>query len=309
MRTPAANMEFNKGGEAREMRDLQAHVWNQTLNHINSMSLKCAIELGILDIVHNHGRPMTLPNLVSALGIPQAKAGFLHRLMRILTHSGFFARQKVKRSSDNEDEEEAERYVLAPPSQLLLKDNPVSMYPMVTFQLHPFMTLPFCCLSRWFHSDSPISPFEMQYGKPCWDCTLHDPEYNHLTNEAMASDAPIVMTAITEKCRKVLEESTSVVDVGGGTGHLARTIADAFPHLELTVLDLPHVVRGLEGTKNLKFLEGDMFKYIPPASIILLKVRHFHCLSRNFKCSVISNNDKICYCTVRNDRLPMPPQC
>ncbi|GFY99019.1 hypothetical protein Acr_13g0004200 [Actinidia rufa] len=47
----------------------QAHIWNHLFNFINSMSLKCAIELDIPDIVNNHGRPMTLSELVAALPI------------------------------------------------------------------------------------------------------------------------------------------------------------------------------------------------------------------------------------------------
>ncbi|CAN0897826.1 Probable O-methyltransferase 3 [Linum grandiflorum] len=53
-------------------------------------------------------------------------------------------------------------------------------------------------------------------------------------------------------------------------------IADAFSDIECTVFDLPHVVSGLDqsgGTRrNLKFVGGDMFKEIPPADIVLLKV-------------------------------------
>lgn len=267
-------MEFINEEEATEMRELQAHVWNQAFNYVNSLSLKCAVELGIPDIIHNHGRPMTLPNLVSALAIPQSRAGFLRRLMRMLTHSGFFARQKVGRSSDNEGGER-EGYVLTPPSRLLLRDNPVSMCPMVALVLHPALTQQFGCLSKWFHRDSPISPFEMQHGRTYWDYAADDPELNRLMNEGMESDAPVVTSKIIDKCRNLFKQSTSLVDAGGGTGLLSRGIADVFPHLELTVLDLPHVVCGLEGTKNLKFLAGDLLKYIPPANIILLKVNNF----------------------------------
>ena len=50
-------------------------------------------------------------------------------------------------------------------------------------------------------------------------------------------------------------------------------IADAFPHIKCTVLDLPHVIDNLKGTNNLDFVEGDMFEKIPPANATLLKVQ------------------------------------
>ncbi|KAI5647952.1 hypothetical protein M9H77_33957 [Catharanthus roseus] len=56
------------------------------------------------------------------------------------------------------------------------------------------------------------------------------------------------------------------------TGTMAKAISDSFPGLKCTVLDLPHVVRGLEGTsKNVAFVGGDMFKSIPPADAVFLK--------------------------------------
>ncbi|KAK6917635.1 Plant methyltransferase dimerization [Dillenia turbinata] len=44
--------------------------------------VKCAIQLGISDIIHGHTRPITLPELVSALQISPTRASCLQRLMR-----------------------------------------------------------------------------------------------------------------------------------------------------------------------------------------------------------------------------------
>jgi hypothetical protein len=64
----------------------------------------------------------------------------------------------------------------------------------------------------------------------------------------------------------------SLVDVGGGTGTVARIISEAFPHIKCTVFDLPHVVADLPETTNLKYVGGDMFRSIPSADAILIKV-------------------------------------
>ncbi|KAF3677893.1 Trans-resveratrol di-O-methyltransferase [Capsicum annuum] len=62
------------------------------------------------------------------------------------------------------------------------------------------------------------------------------------------------------------------MDVGGGNGTLAKAFADAFPQINFTVFDLPHVIEECdEGIKNLTYVGGDMFKSIPSANAILLK--------------------------------------
>ncbi|GFY99025.1 hypothetical protein Acr_13g0004260 [Actinidia rufa] len=119
----------------------QAHIWNHLFNFINSMSLKCAIELDIPDIVNNHGRPMTLSELVAALPINPSKSHCVYRLMRILVHSGFFTKEKVSKNGEDEEEEQG-GYLLTPPSRFLLKDEPFSVTPFLLAMLDPTLTKP-----------------------------------------------------------------------------------------------------------------------------------------------------------------------
>ncbi|KAF9661711.1 hypothetical protein SADUNF_Sadunf19G0097000 [Salix dunnii] len=247
-----------------ELLQAQAHVWNHILNFINSMSLKCAVELGIPDLIHNHGKPMTLSELVDVLPIHPSKAPFVYRLMRILVHSGFFAQQIVSGNT------EGEGYVLTNASQFLVKDNPLSVAPFLLAMLDPILTQPWHHVSAWFQNDVP-TPFDTAHERSFWEYASHEPKLNHFFNEAMASDARIVSSVMINECKGVFEGLNSLVDVGGGTGTLAKAIAKEFQHLDCTVFDLPHVVADLEGSENLKYLGGDMFEAIPQADAILLK--------------------------------------
>ncbi|CAK9164795.1 unnamed protein product [Ilex paraguariensis] len=257
-------MEFPNGEQSRELLQAQAHIWNQIFNFINSMSLKCAIQLGILEVIHSHGRPMTLSELVDALPIHQTKAKFIYRLMRILIHSGFFVRQKIL-----ENDEEG-GYLLTLPSQLLLKDEPYSMTPYLVAMLDPILINPWHHVSEWFQNDDP-TPFHMTQGKTFWEYASHKPKLNHFFNDAMSSDSRLVTSVVIKDYKGVFEGFNSLVDVGGGVGTVAKAIADEFPHLKCIVLDLPHVVADLEGTENLSYVGGDMFEAIPPADVVLLK--------------------------------------
>lgn len=89
-----------QANDISEMLDAQLNILNQSLKFINSMSLKCAIQLNIPNIIENHGAPMTLSELVKALGIGNTKTNCLYRLMRILIHSGYFAKQKISKNEE-----------------------------------------------------------------------------------------------------------------------------------------------------------------------------------------------------------------
>lgn len=256
----------NIGDHTGELLQAQAHIWNHVLNFINAMSLKCAIQLGIPDIIHKHGQPMTLDQLIDALPINNAKAPFVYRLMRILIHSGFFIEAMIP---GNEDDDR-KGYLLTSASELLLKSNPFSVTPFLLAMLDPILTDPWHHFSKWFQN-SDETPFYTCHGRSIWELAGHEPRLNQIFNEAMASDARLVSSLVIKDYKHVFEGSNSLVEVGGGTGTFAEAIADAFPRLKCTVLDLPHVVDGLESSKNLAYVGGDMFEAIPPADTVLMK--------------------------------------
>ncbi|XWS18452.1 hypothetical protein CRYUN_Cryun32bG0044800 [Craigia yunnanensis] len=230
------------------------------------MSLKCAVQLGIPDIIHNHGEPITLSELVSALRIDQTKTSCRYRLMRMLVHSGFFATTKV-----NKDEEK-EAYVLTPFSRILLKDKINCLSPLVMAMIGPAMMTPWQFLGDWIQG-TKLRPFESANGKSFWDYMDQDTEFKNRFHGAMESDSEF-MNLVVKDCKPVFEGLSSLVDVGSGTGIVARVISEAYPQLKCTVFDLPHVVANLPSTAsgNLKFVGGDLLQYIPSADAILMKL-------------------------------------
>ncbi|KAL5793691.1 hypothetical protein ACOSP7_002285 [Xanthoceras sorbifolium] len=253
-----------ESGSSCELLQAQAHLYNCTFNYINSIALKCAVQLGIPDIIHNHGQPMTISQLVTALNILPNKADSLQRLMRILAHSGFFVQQKA--SKDEQEEE----YTLTPASKLLLKDKPFKAAPFVHLILDPIISAPFHFMSTWFQNDDP-TVFETAHGKTFWDCIAQQPKLKNVFYDAMSTDSQLISSVVMKDCKGVFQGLNSLVDVGGGKGAMAKAIASAFPHMKCIVFDLPHVVDNLQGTENLEFLGGDMFEAIPSADAILLK--------------------------------------
>lgn len=250
----------------QELVDAQAHVWNHMFNYINSMSLKCALQLSIPEIIHKHGKPMPLSELVHALSVHKAKSPALYRLMRILIHSKFFVKLKIDEQDDHEG------YWLTPASRLLLRNDPFSVAPFALMVTDPFLTDPWHHIAEWFQNDDPTA-YATAHGKELWEHVGQEPKLNKFFNEAMASDAVLLTGVLVKDCKHVFEGLKSMVDVAGGTGKVARIMADAFDGLKCCVLELPHVVHGLSGDNDkLSFIAGDMFKYVPPADAIFLKV-------------------------------------
>ncbi|KAK1556276.1 hypothetical protein Q3G72_001905 [Acer saccharum] len=261
---------------ARELFQAQSHLYKHIFNYISSMSLKCAVELGIPDILHNHGgQPITLPELVSALKIQPTKAGSIYRLMRLLVHSGFFCvtKKSTHDDHDQEEEEEEEAFSLTPSSRLLLKDNSNCLSTFVLAMHDPAFSTPWQSLAGWFREDGHITtPFESAHGLNFWDYGEQNPEFNTLFSKAMASDSQMA-NLVVKDCKPIFEGLNSLVDVGGGTGSFSRILSEEFPHMKCTVFDLPHVVANSpDHTNNLNFIGGDMFQYIPPADAFLFKL-------------------------------------
>ncbi|KAM7502868.1 hypothetical protein LguiB_001772 [Lonicera macranthoides] len=256
-------MEMTKSEQTSELLQAHAHIWNHILNFINSMSLNCAIKLGIPDAINNHGRPMTLTELIDALPINKKKSDGIHRLMRILIHSGYFVEKETPENGQELG------YWLTPASRLVLRDEPLSITPFLQLILDPLIKKPWHYMSEWFQNEAH-TPFEMAHGMTMWDYAGHESKFNNLFNDAMASDARLI-ASVVKYCGAVFEGLESIVDVGGGTGTVAKAVAGAYPELKCTVLDLPQVVGDLVGSENLKFVGGDMFEAIPPANAVLLK--------------------------------------
>ncbi|KAK4373928.1 hypothetical protein RND71_004605 [Anisodus tanguticus] len=244
-------------GSSTEFLQAQAQVWNHIFNFISSSAVRCAIQLDILDVLYEHGKPMCLSNLSEKLPLDSSKVSFLPILMRFLVHSDFL----------NQHEN---HYSLTPASLLLVKNEPLNVRSLLLINHDPFLQNPWFELGNWFQNDFPTA-FHTAHGKSFWDYIVEKPSKGNDFNDAMASDSKLITDVLVKECKHVFEGLASLVDVGGGTGTVSTAIAEAFPTVKCMVFDLPHVVGGLKGSGNLEFVKGSMFDEIPHANAILLK--------------------------------------
>ncbi|XP_072971866.1 trans-resveratrol di-O-methyltransferase-like [Typha angustifolia] len=182
-----------------------------------SMYLKCAIELGIFDAVHNHGGRITLPELLCAISVPPSKSFHFCRFMRMMTTSGFFAKQS---SSEEEDV-----YLLTPPSRLFVEDKGrTSLSPFVLGVLKPIMLRPFSYLSGWFKEDKPPTeptPFKLAHGYDFWAMLGRNEDAGRSFNDAMASDTRFTMDVLVKDHGEVFRiyyKGALIEDFGSSVG-------------------------------------------------------------------------------------------
>ncbi|KAJ4801379.1 O-methyltransferase [Rhynchospora pubera] len=244
---------------------------NMIFGFIKPMALKCALDLGIADQISSHGQPMTLNQLRSALSLPQSKEPYLRHLMRILTHFGFIQVQ----ASESVIAEAQPIYDLTPVSRLVIKkEASLNFLPFIRCQLEDLKHVlqeAFQCMGDWLKQEGKETAFDMGNNCSLWEMASQNSRLNESFNSAMESTCRIFTDVLIKSGGEIFKGIKSLVDVGGGVGAVAKAIATNFPHVECSVLDLPHVVRGLRNDGIVKFVSGDMFNHIPLADAVLLK--------------------------------------
>ncbi|KAK8529614.1 hypothetical protein V6N13_102518 [Hibiscus sabdariffa] len=122
----------------------QAEIWRFMFSFADSMALKSAVELRIADIIHSHGRAITLSQIASSIdggGTPSLDITTLARIMRLLVRRKIFT---IHHPSDGGDPE----YDLTSSSRWLLHDSDQTLVPMILMENHPLLVAPWHCFSR-----------------------------------------------------------------------------------------------------------------------------------------------------------------
>ncbi|XP_058072328.1 (RS)-norcoclaurine 6-O-methyltransferase-like [Magnolia sinica] len=242
----------------------QAIAWNHSLGAIDSFVLKCAVETGIPEVIHGHGRPITLSQLGASLPTPCTNLDVLRRIMRYLVHMQLFTVQ-----NEGSDERE-ESYGSTSATKFILINEEKSIVPLFKLQMHEKCLAAWHTLGSCMQGKAGMSAFERMHGESLWAYASKHPDLNGIFNNAMAGGARSVVPAMIDGYGEVFQGLTSLVDIGGGIGTNLQSIAKAFPHIKCTVLDLPHVVETAPSCPEVEFVAGNMFSFIPKADAVML---------------------------------------
>jgi cyclopropane fatty-acyl-phospholipid synthase-like methyltransferase len=115
------------------------------------------------------------------------------------------------------------------------------------------------------------------FGMEWWDYLKANPKEMERFAEAMKSNSVNSMRGVLEHCD--FTHLRTVVDVGGGLGHLAIALIERYPHLRATVVDMPDVAEMARArlsvppdiASRLQFVGADMFDAVPRSDAYVLK--------------------------------------
>lgn len=281
----------------------QAEILEYMDNFVESMVLRCAVELGIADVLNSNGQnqPMTLSQIADRLALPSLDVDGLSRVMRFLSCKKVFDTTVDKESG-------AVMYGLNKTSKWLITNSEsqsevISLGPMVLLATNPYSMASWTFLSKSIAEGGRPGAFAKANGSTLYEFQSKNGEFNKVFGEAMACTTRVVMKAVLNyyKDDDGLENVRSMVDVGGGSGVAVAEIVKAHPHIKGFNFDLPHVVATAPNYPNVTHIGGDMFASIPPANAIFIK-RILHNWSDE-KCLQILNNCKKALSAERNGKV------
>ncbi|KAG0486594.1 hypothetical protein HPP92_008689 [Vanilla planifolia] len=236
---------------------------------IDSLVLKSAVKLEIFDVIHRHGRPISLPEIAAALPSSCFSQPTLRRFMRYLSH------MRLVLDHDGDDERELSFTLSPAAAAYLVKGSKLSLTSFVQILLDENFLGALHALDLSVASGGDESAFELITGETVFSRAASDEVLSRMFNEGMAGSARITAQALVNGAAAAFDGVRTVVDVGGGMGTVAREIRRAFPWITCTVFDLPYVVKGCLETDGVNFLAGDMFAFVPRAdAVLLMRILH-----------------------------------
>lgn len=227
-------------------------VWALINSHVVSRCIHVIADFGVADALDSE--PASAEELAERTGM---NADALARMLRLLSAHGLFAGQ-------------GEGYVHTPESRLLRSDHPYS--------LGSFARM--IGTSSWNAFTELAHP--ARTGRPAlgWQAMMEHfaehPDEAALFNEAMVDKAAGVVPAVVQAYD--FSPFATIVDVGGGRGHLLSAILERVPQAAGVLFDLPHVIADAAhaASDRLQLVAGDFFADPLPAAnaYVLMEVLH-----------------------------------
>ncbi|GHH93652.1 methyltransferase [Streptomyces capillispiralis] len=189
-------------------------------------AVRAAVRLGVADALDDS--PMTVDDLAAAV---KTQPHTLRRLLRALSCQGVF--------TENPDGTFAHTEM----SRLLREDDP-----------HSLRYIALWCTEPWTWNVWPLLDEAVRSGRNVFE-DVYDREFFTYLNESAPESAHVFNRAMTtsseQSARDVallldLDDASSVVDIGGGQGHVLASLLEKHAHLHGTLLDLPGVVENAD---------------------------------------------------------------
>lgn len=167
-----------------------------------------------------------------------------------------------------------------------------SVAPMIRYANASWHTRAYTRLADAVRKNTP--GFDLNEGKPLFGYFAEHREAGALFDAAMQSLTPLFAGAFAKAYD--FRDVVHVVDIGGGTGLLLKTVLSRHPHVRGTVFELPAVAARVGITERLHAVEGSILSDAPPQADAYIFSHVLH-----------DWDDASCARMLQNVRQSMPP--
>ncbi|KAL9238418.1 hypothetical protein vseg_012841 [Gypsophila vaccaria] len=115
------------------------------------------------------------------------------------------------------------------------------------------------------------SAFDDVHGEDVWRFASENQIHSKLINDAMASDARVVIPRVIKECPKLFDDVCYVVDVGGGDGTTLCMLVKGYPWIKGINFDLTHVIEANLPCEGVEHVSGNMFDSVPKGDVVVIK--------------------------------------
>ena len=230
-------------------------VWGLANAGFAARCLHVVADLAVADRIDD--APVPVAELAAACGVD---ADALDRVLRLLTVHGVFARH-------------ADGYGHTPASRLLRGDAVPTMRAYARMAGMPLWWSSLSALERSVRTGRPA--LEAVDAQGLWAYLRQRPDEAGIFDHAMTAKAVAGVAGVLAVYD--FARFATIVDVGGGRGHLLRAVLDAVPSATGVLFDLPEVIQSVHvGHPRMSAMAGDFFvDSLPKAdAYVLMDVLH-----------------------------------
>jgi hypothetical protein len=207
-----------------------------------SQAIHAAAILGLADLLADG--PRASDELAVATGTDSYA---LYRLLRALSSVGVF----------REDGER--RFELTELGSPLRSDSPDSIADMVVYSGRPYYRQAWASLLDSVRTGK--SAFRLVHDVDGWEYRAQRPDENAVFDRAMAAMSRMQARSLLDAYD--FGRFRKIVDVGGGSGYLLKTLLAEYGELRGVLFDQPQVVAGVELGERGEVVAGSFFEAVP----------------------------------------------
>ncbi|KAL4285638.1 hypothetical protein HN51_053150 [Arachis hypogaea] len=231
--------------------------------------LNAAVELNLFDILSElatNGAYSSVSEIASKLPSqhPQLHSR-LDRMLRVLASFSLLNSSVVVVDGDK-----VERlYSLSHAAKYFLKNQSHNLAFFSNLNCHPALTRVWVNIKDAI-VDGGIDVFKKVNRMSVWEYMEKDAELSDTFNKAMAGMSATHMKKYLE-AYDGFEGVSTLVDVGGGTGHCLKMIFSKYPNIKGINFDLPQVIQHATPYPGIVHIGGNMHETIPKGDAIMIK--------------------------------------